>query len=385
MQLSHLRLLAGSCVVAAGVSLASLNGCSNDAEVGQTPGNAGGSAGTSAASGAAGSGAGGTSAGTSAAGTSAAGTSAAGTSAGGQGHAGQGDAGNGNAGNGNAGNGSAGTSGAGGSLTTCAVAGGTCTAVGACDIGTGFIAEVSDNCGSAEELCCVPSCGGHVEDFTCCQATFEERPSCDGGSLKCPSGTPAAPGQCPFETGGNGGAAGSSGGKQCLPDDPQLTCGADEYCDFSSSVPGTCGHVDNGVLGTCVARPTSCSVIGCPDPDFEPCGCDGKTYCNACEANENGVDVDQSGACHTGNGGSGGSDAGGGGGAPANACEQAGGACVAVTPTACMNGGTLGDSSFVRRGNRRRVLLAAGALSERPSYTGKRGVALPNTPPTGSP
>lgn len=60
-------------------------------------------------------------------------------------------------------------------------------------------------------------------------------------------------------------------------------CGAADYCEFESGCTGP---------GMCTARP-----VFCPE-NFDPvCGCDGRTYGNACEAAAAGVNVAHIGAC----------------------------------------------------------------------------------------
>lgn len=75
-------------------------------------------------------------------------------------------------------------------------------------------------------------------------------------------------------------------GAACSPfsNGPLPTCGTQrEYCDVGSACDAT---------GVCRARPTGCFAI------FDPvCGCDRRTYSNACEAAKVGVSVRSKGAC----------------------------------------------------------------------------------------
>lgn len=70
-----------------------------------------------------------------------------------------------------------------------------------------------------------------------------------------------------------------------------LGCKAGEYCSYA---PGAmCGAADQ--MGTCAKRPDVCTR------EFRPvCGCDDKTYSNACSAAAAGVSVASEGACATG-------------------------------------------------------------------------------------
>lgn len=73
------------------------------------------------------------------------------------------------------------------------------------------------------------------------------------------------------------------GGTACGLDAP---CAADQWCDYPD---GLCGEGDDGV---CVTRPDVCVQI------LQPvCGCDGRTYGNACAGEMEGVDVRYPGEC----------------------------------------------------------------------------------------
>lgn len=147
---------------------------------------------------------------------------------------------------------------------------------------------IGDDCPTTEDCASAGSAGA--------SSSAGSGSSPKAGSGNSSSGTGSGGGS----SAGTGSGGASPGGKTCggiLP----AACADDQYCSFPAAA--ACGAADQ--TGTCVPKPEACDLVYSP-----VCGCDDKTYGNACAAASEGVSVAKAGECA----GSGGGTCGGRGG-----------------------------------------------------------------------
>ena len=203
-----------------------------------------------------------------------------------------------------------------GSTSYCAKAAGDCDGVGSCDVKPTACTEQYDPvCGcdgqTYSNSCfaaaagvnvssrgpCVPPVTECTTNAECDDADYCVKASCDAAAGECGPRPTACTREyapvcgCDGVTYGNACTAASAGANVAYTGECRATsactkdaeCGRAEYC-----AKRTC----DAAQGQCSAKPDACPAI------YDPvCGCDGRTYGNACEASSAGVNVSSDGAC----------------------------------------------------------------------------------------
>ena len=152
-----------------------------------------------------------------------------------------------------------------------------------CEAGEYCNFPVATKCGAADQF------GQCAKQPSACTKELHEVCGCDGKTYS----NPCLAASAGVSVISEGACSGSSGVDRICGGLTGAQCADDEYCDWA--IGDQCGAADQ--TGKCLPKPEVCTR-----ELKQVCGCDDKTYGNACEAHAAGVSIASEGACSTGNG-----------------------------------------------------------------------------------
>ena len=160
-----------------------------------------------------------------------------------------------------------------------------CGGIAGLKCGTGEYCNfpVSTKCGAGDQF------GQCAKQPSACTKELHEVCGCDGVTYS----NPCLAASAGVSVISEGACSGSSGIERICGGLTGAKCADGEYCDWA--LGDQCGAADQ--TGKCLTKPDICTK-----ELKQVCGCDDKTYGNACEAHAAGVSVASDGACASGSG-----------------------------------------------------------------------------------